>query len=171
MFMNSNDKKEKIIDTITNERKNTLHDVGGVVIDMLMFIDKNKNSLIKYIKSTGNDHPYTEIEAIVHYLNSIIGINDTEINRAVLNIIRDDYNSKCRYSDEHCGQHCTTLCANKIRAFKDKMSGMIEYNQSLLDTLDTQYLAFVVLNKWRMNIELDLIDHICDVLSKAIWEI
>lgn len=169
--MNNNDKKEKIIDTITNERKNTLHQIGGIAIDMLLFINKNKGSLIKYIKSTGNNTPYTEIEKIVFYLNSLVGINSTDVNSNIISIIRDDYNTKCRYSDEHCGQYCTSLCANKIRAFRDKMRGMIEYHQSLLDSLDTGYLGFVVLNKWRMDIELDLIDHICDQLSKAIWEI
>jgi hypothetical protein len=163
--------KDKIADTILSERKNTLHNIGGIAIDMLMFIDKNRDSLIKYIKSTGNNTPYTEIEATVNYLNSLIGINSTEINSAVYSIIRDDYNNKCRYSDEHYGQHCTTLCANKIRAFRDKMGGMIEYHKGLLDTLDTEYLGFILLNKWRMDIEIELIDHICDMLSKAIWEI
>ena len=169
--MNNKEKKEKIADTILNERRNALNQVGGIAIDMLLFIDSNKDSLIKYIKSIGNDTPYTEIEATVHYLNSLIGINSTDVNRAVISIIRDDYNTKCRYSDEHCGQYCTTLCANKIRAFKDKMSGMIEYHKGLLDTLDTEYLGFVILNKWRMDTEMELIDHICDMLSKAIWEI
>jgi len=170
--MNTADsRKEAIVDTILNERKNTLHNVGGIAIDMLMFINKNKDNLVKYIKRTGNNTPYTEIETTVHYLNSLIGINSTDVNSTVISIIRNDYNTKCRYSDEHCGQHCTTLCANKIRAFKDKMSGMLEYHKSLLDTLDTEYLGFVILNKWRMDIELDLIDHICDMLSKAIWEV
>lgn len=169
--MNNDEKKEAIVDTILNERKNTLHNVGGITIDMLMFIDNNKDNLIKYLRGIGNNTPYTEIETTVHYLNSLIGINSTEINNAVLSIIKDDYNNKCRYSDEHCGQYCTALCANKIRTFKDKMSGMIEYNKSLLDRLDTEYLGFVIINKWRMEIELDLIDHICDMLSKAIWKV
>lgn len=169
--MNNTDKKEEIIDRILNERKNIIYNVGGVVIDMLMFIDRNKDNLIKYIKSMGNNTPYTEIEVTVHYLNSLIDINSTKVNNAVLSIIKDDYNNKCRYSDEHYGQYCTTLCANKIKSFQDKMGGMIEYNKCLLDNLDTEYLGFVILNKWRMDIEMELIDHICDRLSKAIWEI
>lgn len=169
--MNNTDKKEAIIDKILSERKDTLNNIGGIAIDMLMFIDKNKDGLIKYIKSTGNNTPYTEIKLTVHYLNSLIGINSSDINPTVLSIIRDNYNNRCRYSDEHYGQHCTTICANKIRAFRDKMSGMIEYHKSLLDTLDTEYLSFVILNKWKMDTELELINHICDQLSKAIWEI
>lgn len=163
--------KDKLANRILAERRVVLAQVGGLAIDILMFINKEQDNIMEYFKSKGFNVS-ASMDMTIQYLNSIVELDGTDIDVEMLKVVRDAFDKKCLWGDCGCKQTCTKVCVNKLKTIKDKLVDMIDRHKELLDELsNTEFRGWAVLIKCRMDIEREQVIWICEQLEDFIWEV
>ena len=164
-------KKEALANRILAERRVVLGQVGGLAIDMLMFISKEQDNIKEYFANKGFNTD-ASMDMCVQYLNSVVEIDSTSIDTEMLQVVRDAYDKKCLWGDCGVTQTCTKVCVNKIHTLRDKIVDIIDRHKELLDELsNTEFRGWAVLIKCRMDIEREQVIWMCDKLENFIWEV
>lgn len=163
--------KDKLANRILAERRVVFGQVGGLAIDMLMFISKEQDNLKEYFANKGFNAD-ASMDMTIQYLNSIVELDGTDIDVEMLSVVRDAFSKKCLWGDCGATKACTKVCVSKIKELKNKIVDMIDRHKELLDGLSgTELNGWAVLIKCRMDIEKEQISWICSELENFIWEV